>query len=403
MRILNLLPRLATPPVDGGAIGVYYPMKSISEMGHEICTLAMVSNRHPQDLEMTRAYTELYSIEGKFPEPDFLSALRNLFSLKPYNLSLRFSKPEFHALIRKVARDTPRPDVIQLDWIYMTEYLKTIRSSFPGVPVVLRQHNAEHIIFKRLADNEPNILKRVFLKHQAKKMLGFERRMMKKVDYFTCVTETDEAIFHSLAPHTPGKTITAGVHTIDFDRPDTMPREKAFIILGSLSWAPYAQSVQWFLEEVWQSFAKENPGVGLYIVGSNPPLSIQKWTGTMGVTVTGFVEDVMPMMHRCTAMIVPLLSGSGMRIKIVEAMAASLPVISTSIGIEGIKAIRDVHALVADQPNDIRSSMKRLLDDGDLHQNLVEKGKDLVKNEYEWKSIAEQFIGVYESLLQKQP
>jgi glycosyltransferase involved in cell wall biosynthesis len=119
--------------------------------------------------------------------------------------------------------------------------------------------------------------------------------------------------------------------------------------------------------------------------------------------VTGFVEDVMPMMHRCTAMIVPLLSGSGMRIKIVEAMAASLPVISTSIGIEGIKAIRDVHALVADQPNDIRSSMKRLLDDGDLHQNLVEKGKDLVKNEYEWKSIAEQFIGVYESLLQKQP
>lgn len=401
MRILNLLPRLATPPVDGGAIGVYYPMKSISDMGHELCTIAMVSNRHPQDLELTRAYTELYSIDAKFPEPSFKSAFINLFSPKPYNLSLRFAKPEFHALIRKVARDTPKPDIIQIDWIYMAEYLKTIRSAFPGVPVVLRQHNAEHVIFKRLAENESNIFKRIFLEYQARKMLSYERRMLKKVDYYTCVTETDESIFKLLSPKSPGRTIPAGVHTQDFDRPDTMPREKAFVILGSLSWAPYAQSVQWFLEEVWHPFAKENPGIGLYIVGSNPPLSIQKWTGTSGVTVTGFVEDVIPILHRSSAMIVPLLSGSGMRIKIVEAMAASLPVISTRIGIEGIKAENDIHALIADKPDEIRIQMKRVLDDPELHQKLVQNGIELVKNEYEWKSIAQQFIDVYKSVIEK--
>lgn len=401
MRILNLLPRLATPPVDGGAIGVYYPMKSISEMGHEVCTIAMVSNRHPQDLEMSRAYSECYTIDGKFPEPSFGTAVRNFFSRKPYNLSLRFAKPEFHTLIKKVARDAPKPDIIQLDWIYMAEYLKTIRKCFPGVPVVLRQHNAEHVIFRRLAENESNIFKRIYLFAQARKMYRYERRMMRKMDYYTTVTDTDLAIFKKMAPSVPGKTIQAGVHTEHFERPNSMPREKSFLILGSLSWAPYAQSVEWFLDKVWKKFSKDNPGVGLYIVGSNPPLPIQKWTGTMGVHVTGFVEDVLPLLHRCSAMVVPLLSGSGMRIKIVESMAASLPVISTSIGIEGIKAEKDIHALVADRPEHLREHMQRILEDSSLHGELVKNGKDLVKRDYEWHSIAEQCIDVYQSLLQK--
>src|SRR5690606_8171471 len=142
-----------------------------------------------------------------------------------------------------------------------------------------------------------------------------------------------------------------------------MPRERSFIILGSLSWAPYAQSVHWFLENVWSAYAKSNPGVILYVVGSAPPPEVQRWNGTNEVLVTGFVDDVMPLMHRCSAMVVPLLSGSGMRIKIVEAMAASLPVITTSVGVEGIEAVNGEHVLIGDQPDELRAHMDLILTD----------------------------------------
>lgn len=221
---------------------------------------------------------------------------------------------------------------------------------------------------------------------------------MKKVDYYTTVTSTDEDHFQKLAPKTPGKTIPAGVDTSRFERQQSTPREKAFIILGSLSWAPYAQSVAWFLNEVWTHFAKANPGVSLYVVGSSPPIEIQRWNGTQGVNVTGFVDDVRPLMHRCTAMIVPLLSGSGMRIKIVEAMAAELPVISTSVGIEGIKAMADVHALVANTSDELQSAMSTLLDNPEMCASLIANGHQLAVDEYEWASIARGFVDVYDSL-----
>jgi polysaccharide biosynthesis protein PslH len=398
MRILNLLPRLPAPPVDGGAIGVYYPMKHLSKMGHQLVTIAMVSNRHPQDPELYRRYTELYTVDGNFPEPDAWSALRNLFSRKPYNLALRFAKPEFHKLIRKVAAEVPKPDVIQIDWIYMAEYLKTLRKAYPGVPIVLRQHNAEYVIFRRLAENERNPIKRIFLKYQAWKTKRYERRMMRKVDYYTTVTATDEALFRMLAPETPGRTIPAGVDSARFARPSDMPRERSFIILGSLSWAPYAQSVQWFLEHVWSAYAKANPGVTLYVVGSAPPPEVQRWNGTQGVIVTGFVDDVMPLMHRCSGMIVPLLSGSGMRIKIVEAMAASLPVITTSVGVEGIEAVDGKHVLVGDRPVELRTHMDHILADPAFAREMAHKAHQLAVDHYEWASIAKGFVEVFESV-----
>lgn len=399
MRILNLLPRLPAPPVDGGAIGVYYPMKHLSKMGHELVTIAMVSNRHPQDPELYRRYTELYTVDGNFPEPDAWSAFRNLFSRKPYNLALRFAKPEFHKLIRKVAVEVPKPDVIQIDWIYMAEYLKTLRKAYPGVPVVLRQHNAEYVIFRRLAENESNPFKRLFLKYQAWKTKRYERRMMRRVDFYTTVTATDEALFRKLAPDTPGRTIPAGVDSARFERPTGMPRERSFIILGSLSWAPYAQSVQWFLENVWSAYAKSNPGVILYVVGSAPPPEVQRWNGTNGVLVTGFVDDVMPLMHRCSAMVVPLLSGSGMRIKIVEAMAASLPVITTSVGVEGIEALNGEHVLVGDRPDELRAHMDHILTDPASAIEMAQKAHQLAVDRYEWASIAKGFVEVYAGLI----
>lgn len=399
MRILNLLPRLPAPPVDGGAIGVYYPMKHLSKMGHELVTIAMVSNRHPQDAELYRRYTELYTIDGNFPEPDAWSAIRNLFSRKPYNLALRFAKPEFHKLIRKVAVEVPKPDVIQIDWIYMAEYLKTLRKAYPGVPIVLRQHNAEYVIFRRLAENEQNPIKRVFLKYQAWKTKRYERRMIRKVDLYTTVTATDEALFRKLAPDTPGRTIPAGVDSARFARPADMPRERSFIILGSLSWAPYAQSVHWFLEHVWTTYAKANPGVTLYVVGSAPPPEVQRWNGTNGVLVTGFVDDVMPLMHRCSAMVVPLLSGSGMRIKIVEAMAASLPVITTSVGVEGIEAVNGEHVLVGDRPDELRAHMDHVLANRAEAEKMAQLAHRLAVDRYEWASIAKGFVEVYASLI----
>jgi len=122
---------------------------------------------------------------------------------------------------------------------------------------------------------------------------------------------------------------------------------------------------------------------------------VQSLNGTQGVTVTGFVDDVIPILHRSTAMVVPLLSGSGMRIKIVEAMAASLPVIATTVGIEGIHADHNIHALIADKPEALAMAMQQLIEEPSLGSRLSENARQLVMDKYEWRSIAKQMEDLY--------
>ena len=127
LKILNLLPRIPTPMVDGGAIAVYYNLLNLKRQGMDVVVAAFDSNRHPQDAAMMRAEFELYSVPGDFQEYSGMSAFKNLFDVRPYNLALRFDQDRFRDLLRKVRKDHSDFDIVQFDWVYMAPYVSLVR------------------------------------------------------------------------------------------------------------------------------------------------------------------------------------------------------------------------------------------------------------------------------------
>lgn len=399
MKALDLLARLPFPAKDGGAIGVCEPLLHTKRLGVDWVVAALYSERHEQDLRRTRHEFETYVDFSGTPPFSFASAFANLFDPRPYNVALRFDRDSFRRMLKAVKGIHPAFDVIQVDWIYMAPYIDICKELWPGTQILLRQHNAEFQIFERLAVNESNPAKKAFLALQAWKMRHYEAKHMNRVDLVVPVTPQDAASFTAIGVRTPILVNPAGANLDVMRRREGTSRNGRFLIVGSMNWPPYVQSMEWFLDKVWSRFSEANPEVGLDIIGKEPPPSIQAWHGRNGVHVHGFVDDILPFMHGSTAMVIPLLTGSGMRIKMVEAMGAGLPVVTTSIGCEGIPVTDGVHAVIRDDPDAFIEGMTWLTRHPELAENMAREALDLAESRFSWEGIGRRFIGLYQDLV----
>lgn len=408
LKILNILPRIPTPTVDGGAIAVFYNLLNIKREGVEVVVAAFESNRHPQDREQMEQEFTLYSVPANFREYDSKSAFLNLFDARPYNLALRFDQDTFRDLLKRVRQDHPTFDVIQFDWVYMAPYVPLVKSLWPDAKLILRQHNAEYMIFWRMAEHEPAWHNRLFLKLQTAKMKRYESRALTWFDHVITLTDVDKQLFEGLlrrgaearnpatGDHPAITTIPAGVDIQRFARPVGLPRKKQFLILGSMSWAPYVQALLWFLNHVWQDVHEAIPEYTLNIVGSNPPPEVHAFHGHFNVNVLGFVDDIMPELHESCAMIVPLKSGSGMRIKIIEAMGAELPVITTSVGCEGIPIEHERDCVIGDTVEALHDAIVSFTQLPDQGQSLAANAHHIATEYFSWQNIARKTVELYQ-------
>ena len=404
LKILNLLPRIPTPMVDGGAIAVYYNLLNLKRQGVDVVVAAFESNRHPQDVAMMQAEFQLYSVPGDFQEYSGMSAFKNLFDARPYNLALRFDQDRFRDLLGNVRKDHPHFDVVQCDWVYMAPYVSLVRELWPEAKLILRQHNAEYMIFGRMAEHETSLKNRLFLKLQTAKMKRYEGKALGWFDHVITLTDVDRKLFEDMIPNgyerRPGfSTLPVGVDLAIFRRDINTPRKKQFLILGSMGWSPYVQALLWFLHQVWIDIHNVLPDYKLVIVGSGAPEEITKFSGHYNIEITGFVPDVMPYMHESAAMIVPLKSGSGMRIKIIEAMAAELPIITTSVGCEGIPILHQQDCLIGNTVDELQQAIidfSRLEEQGNL---LSSNALRIAAEKFSWESISRNTVELYQKII----
>lgn len=404
LKVLNLLPRIPTPTVDGGAIAVFNNLLHLKKQGVEIVVAAFESNRHPQDADQTRREFPLYMVEGDFKEYGGLSAFRNLFDSRPYNLALRFDQPRFAEMLADVKRDYPEFDVVQFDWVYMAPYVNRVKQLWPDAKLVLRQHNAEYVIFDRMAEHESSLHNRIFMNLQTSKMKRYEARALTWFDHVIALTDVDRKLFEDMIPagagYRPGfSTLPVGVDLDTFRRDPNTPRKKQFLILGSMGWAPYVQALLWFLHQVWMDLHELLPDYKLVIAGGGAPDEITKFHGHYNVEVVGFVSEVVPLLQESAAMIVPLKSGSGMRIKIIEAMAAELPIITTSVGCEGIPILHQQDCLIG---NTVEELHQAVIDFAKLEgqgNRLVNNALHIAAEKFSWESISRNTVELYRNIV----
>lgn len=392
MNILQLTPLVPYPPTDGGSIGIYNITKHVAERGHRITMLAL-SNRRVEDVSAMRAICELRVVHQNTAHSLRWAALA-LMNSKPYNV-MKYQHKEFYRVLDDELSNKPY-DIVHADLLAMAPYAVYAKRKY-GIPIVLREHNLEAKFLQRYAENETNFAARLFLRAQAKKLKSYEPAICEEFDRCIMITKEDDEQLRKLSLRVITSIVPAGI-----DLPISISvgeeEENNILFLALLDWKPNVHGFLWFYKHVLPLIVREEPKVLVSIVGKGNAPALKDLRDPH-LRFVGFVESINPWMQRAQVCVVPLFSGSGMRIKILEMFAHGKAVVSTSVGCEGIHARNGQEILIADTPEEFACCVLKVLREPILRRALGTAAREVVRNEYTWPKIAEQFEQVYSEVV----
>jgi polysaccharide biosynthesis protein PslH len=315
----------------------------------------------------------------------------NFFSKYPYLVQKHAS----NELRRRVEQLSNRPDIdlIHIEW---TPYAAAIT---PRVrkPWVLDAHNVESLIWKRYFHAESNRLKRLFIRHQWTKFSRFEKRMFQKASEVVFVSKPDNETAKEEFGRSRGTVVDNGVDLQEFRYAGLHERDiNRILFLGSLDWRPNIDAIDFFLDEIWPQIRASRPGLHLDIVGRSPArLFSERLRGERNVTLHPDVPSVRPFLELARLMIVPLRIGGGSRLKILEAAASGLPVISTTVGAEGLAMEPGRHYIRADSAEELQDAILENVDNNAYLERLAISARRLVERQYDWSIISHKLDAVW--------
>jgi glycosyltransferase involved in cell wall biosynthesis len=287
--------------------------------------------------------------------------------------------------------------------LYMSPYARVVRK-YSDARIVLRTHNIEHLIWERVAASTKNPLKRIYLQHLVRKLKKYECSTVRLFDGIAAITEQDAAFFRSAACRKPDPLISTpviaipfGIDPEQFPETDAEPEFPSLFSIGAMDWIPNLEGICWFLKQVWPDLHCKHPGLHYYLAGRHMPgwLSEKK---IPNVEVVGEVEDAISFMHSKAILIVPLFSGSGIRIKIIEGMAAGKPIISTTVGAEGIRYTRDQDIFIADTPEEFARCISSCIENKVLCETVGRNARNLILSDYNRDMIISKLLGFYQKI-----
>ncbi len=395
MKILILSTKVPYPARDGGAIATLNLALGLAEAGSEVHMLAMNTRKHfisPDAIpENIRNRIRLRAIDTN-TEINFFALVRNfLFSREPY-IAVRFNNPRFReALTEELNKENY--DIVQMEGPYLSQYMRTIRS-FSRARVALRAHNAEHEIWERKARNESSLVKKLYLSSLARRIRNLEKQLMKETDYLVAITERDREKLQSFHPGIIAVTIPAGID-IKADDNGRIIHEASICFIGSLDWMPNQEGLEWFVKKVLPLVIASRPDVLFHVAGRNAP---EEWISEIkhpAVIYHGEVEDARAFLDNYSVMAVPLLTGSGIRIKILEGMALGKCVVTTPVGAEGIGAVENEHLVIAADAAAFAEKIIDLLDHRQKMETMSAKAKEFVREKFDTFAIASSLAAFY--------
>ena len=393
MRLLFLTPYLPSPPRSGGAARMHGLISTLARR-HEVAILAYA--RPGEDLEEARAATGAYAVEIVTVEnPHFgVSPLRRragqLISLLSRHSYERRSyyHPELQRALDRLAASW-QPDAIVVEFAQMGYF------RFPaGIPVILDAHNVEFDLQLRMSGGG-SLLRRTYASRNAAKLRRDEAALLRRVAAAASTSMRDRELLLGLAPGARIEVIPNGVATAEF-RPQEKPEQGPATVLffGALDYYPNVDAVLRFRRAIWARLRARWPELRFVVVGREPPRAVRALDGHAGVEVTGQVDDLRPWLAAASVVVVPLRFGGGTRLKVLEALAMARPVVSTSVGVEGLDVEHGRHLLIAEDRAEFGSAVELLLSEPELAARLGAAGRRLVEQRYDWGPISERLEGL---------
>lgn len=397
MRILQVCPRIPAPPADGGAVYVYEIGRHLAFEGHDLTIVSLYSNRHQQDAELVNAYGVLHYMDGEFKDYGLFAAIKSILTRQPISIQHRMSRKVMGRLMGQVKTT---PDVILLEGIHTGWFLDMVRNRWPGIPVVMRESNVEYLLLRRNAENTSNPAIAFFYRLQSAIMKSFESRILQKVDAMTTISPADRQKLKPLASGTPIKTIEAGGPIIN-DVSNTRDVTK-MIAISNWLWKPNYDGLKWFLDQVWPEVYRRNPELVFFIIGDGLSNKFKSDYESENVVLKGFVKDLEPYLNSAGFQVAPLFSGSGMKLKVLNALSHGLPIITTSIGAEGINMTSGVHYMNADNRDQFENAIDYLVNNPESRESLAVNGRKLIREHYNWETQAKKLSKFLEEIVNKQ-
>lgn len=373
--------------------------RSFANLGHEVTILAMNTSKHYIDPSSAGEALRNSGIRAipVYVDTDIRPvrmAWNYLFSGLPYNAE-RFISKAFDEKIREVL-SSETFDVIQLEGLYLAPYLATIRK-YSTAKVAMRAHNIEHEIWARACHREHG-LRRFYIKNLASRIRKMEVGSLNEFDAMIPITKRDGSVLKELGCRLPMHVVPTGVDAEKFQYGfDEMEFPSVFHI-GALDWIPNQEGLFWFLDNVWDKVLEEFPQVKFYIAGRNAPYRIRNLTYP-NLEFLGEVDDAYAFMRSKAVMVVPVLSGSGMRIKIIEGMATARAIVTTAIGTEGISTTDGKNILIADNPVPFADAVRALLRDLPYYKKIGTEAREFIVREYDNRIITLSLINFYQKMI----
>lgn len=381
MRILQLCNRVPYPTKDGWTLAALNLTRAFIELGHEVCVLAMNTTRHRVDLETIpdelRRKASIIAVEVD-NRVRLHGALGALLRNKSYNIE-RFNSKTYAEVLSHLLFEK-KYDVVQLEGLYLSPYLQTIREN-SSAKIALRAHNVEHLIWSRNAHSESNPLKRMYYKILARQLRSVEGDALNACDLLVPISPVDAQMFAAMGSKIPWHVCPA---SFDFDLdPESSETTDAMsmFFIGSLDWIPNREGLLWMVEHVWPRVSAEFPELRFDVAGRHPPKKLLATT-LRNLEILGEVESARDFVSKRSIAVVPLFSGSGMRVKIVESMAMGKTVISTTIGAEGIGCEDGQNILLADDAETFVAQIRRCLLDPEWSRSIGRRAKEFAWSRY---------------------
>jgi polysaccharide biosynthesis protein PslH len=392
MNILYVLPYSPEPPISGGPLRIHYLLKHLIQH-HRITLLCF--GTYDTEARLRAKYARQVDAIYVIPLP-WASKNHRLGQLYSHitnqsSYHLEYYSKEMQAMIDQlVHRNTY--DIIHAEFFMMGTYsfnTKAIR--------FIDAHNVEYDVFRRMEKYASSYFRKWHYRHEYKKLLLKEIETYRKQDALLVTSSRDKKVLDLAIPGLPKFVIPNGVDTSFFMPSEQTEEEFSMIFTGMMGYIPNFDGMMYFLDEIFPLVQKQCPRAKLYIVGNQPPKELLNRAGE-NVVVTGFVKDVRPYIRKSSVFVVPLRMGGGTRLKISEALAMKRPIVTTSIGCEGIDVRHGESVLIADDPNQFAQSIIDLFGNKSLRGYLAENGYNLVREKYDWSLIGKQMELAYQGM-----
>ncbi len=400
MNILILTHRTLFPQNGGYPIVVYNTIRGLVEHGHKVTLISLddkpaTDKQYISDPLLSQITYHCCPISTRI---GFARMVASFFTSAVPFID-RYADDGAEKLIASELKKQTY-DVVQFEGLFVTPYIALVKK-YSKAKLVYRAHNIEHIVWQRIAQQKADPFKKVYLLMLAKRIRAFETEQVARFDAIIAFTDQDKAELLQHAPKVPVTILPIGIDVKKY-RPDGLKTEfPSLFFLGSLNWMPNLEGIEWFMEHFHADLCEGDLRVRFYLAGNDIPEIFDDYEVPGKIYIQGEVDDALEFVNSKSIMIVPLLSGGGMRVKIVEGMAMEKCIISTALGAEGIAYTHGKDLIIANTREEFFNAIKRCITDEAYCRNIGKNSRLLVEQNHNIQAVTTQLETYYKQVLSR--